>query len=228
MNEPSFFTPDFLQFYRDLAAHNDRDWFHANRERYEHQVKRPFELFVNALVVEMRKVDPVLELEAKDAIFRINRDVRFSKDKSPYKLHSSAVISRGGKKDTVSPGIYVELGPERIAVYGGVYMPDKDQLEAIRHHIAAHPEKFDTLLQDNDFKAVYGTLRGERNKKLSKDLQQAAAHQPLLYNKAFYFFTHLPAEEVLRPGLVKRVIALRNVGAPMSEFLFDALIDREG
>lgn len=226
MNEPLPFSPDFIQFYKDLAANNDRDWFQANKKRYETSVKQPFEMFVAQLIVRMREEDPQLAIEPKDAIFRINRDVRFSKDKTPYKLSSSAVISRGGKKDTVSPGIYIELGPEKVAVYGGIYMPDKEQLAAIRRHIADNPEKFAKLLDDRDFKTVYGTLHGERNKVLPKELQEASARQPLLYNKAFYFYTHLPAETLLRPDLTERVMACRKAGVQMAEFLFAGLNQR--
>ncbi len=223
MNETSFFSPDFLQFYRDLAAHNDRDWFHANKARYEQQVKRPFEMFVDACITEMRRKDPSLTLETKDAIFRINRDVRFSKDKTPYKLCSSAVIARGGKKDTTTPGIYLELGPEKMAVYGGVYMPDKHQLGAIRNHIALNLERFSSLLNDPGFSSIYGTVHGERNKLLPKELQEAAKKQPLLFNKAFYFYTQMPAEEILSPTLVETVMMKRAAGVAMSEFLFEAL-----
>ncbi len=223
MNEPAPFTPDFLQFYRDLAANNDRDWFQTNKSRYEHSVKQPFEHFIEGLIVEMRKVDPIIDIGAKDAIFRINRDVRFSKDKSPYKLCSSAVIARGGKKDTTTPGIYLELGPEKMAVYGGIYMPDKHQLGAIRNHIALNLERFSSLLNDPGFSSIYGTVHGERNKLLPKELQEAAKKQPLLLNKAFYFYTQMPAEEILSPKLVETVMMKRAAGVAMSEFLFEAL-----
>ncbi|MCF8256711.1 MAG: DUF2461 domain-containing protein [Flavobacteriales bacterium] len=226
MNEPQPFTPDFLQFYRELAANNDRDWFQANRKRYEESVRLPFETFVGGLIVRMNAADPAIDIQPKDAIFRINRDVRFSKDKAPYKLCSSAVIGRGGKKDTVSPGIYIELGPEKLAVYGGVYMPDKHQLAAIRNHIAGNLKKFADLLDEKGFRSTYGTLRGEQNKILPNELKQAAEQQPLLYNKAFYFYAHLPAEEVIRPGLSDKVMAVREAGVPMSSFLFEPLSGR--
>jgi uncharacterized protein (TIGR02453 family) len=223
MNEQTFFTPDFLQFYRELAANNDRDWFHANKKRYEQSVKQPFEIFVAELIVRMKQTDPKLELAAKDAIFRINRDVRFSKDKTPYKLCSSAIITKGGKKDTVSPGMYLELGPEKLAVYGGIYMPDKEQLAAVRNHIASNLSQFSKLLDDSEFKATYGTLRGEQNKILPKELQEAAKKQPLMFNKAFYFYSHLPAELTLDPALPERIMACQRAGQSMAEFLFEPL-----
>lgn len=223
MNEQTFFTPDFLQFYRELAANNDRDWFQSNKNRYERSVKDPFEVFVTHLIERMKQADPSLTITAKDAIFRINRDVRFSKDKTPYKLCSSAIITRGGKKDTVSPGMYIEVGPEKVAVYGGMYAPEKEQLTAVRHHIASNLERFATLLNSPDFKSTYGTLRGEQNKVLPKELQDAAKNQPLILNKAFYFYTHLPVELALGTDLPDRVMASRSAGAAMAEFLFEPL-----
>ena len=223
MNEPLPITPDFLQFYRDLAANNDRDWFHANKKRYESSVKIPFEGLVTVLIQRMREDDPALDISPKDAIFRINRDVRFSKDKSPYKLRSAAVIARGGKKDTVSPGMYFEAGPEHLAVYGGVYMPDKDQLSAIRTHIAANLDRFNDLLHDESFSSVFGSLHGERNKIIPKELRDAAEQQPLIFNKAFYFFTHMPSEDILTPDIVDRLLERQRAGRPMAEFLTEPL-----
>ena len=223
MNETLTFTPDFHQFYKDLAANNDRDWFLANKKRYETSVKQPFEVFVQVIINRLKQENPSLDIQPKDAIFRINRDVRFSKDKTPYKLCSSAIISAGGKKDHVSPGLYIEVGPEKIAVYGGIYMPEKAQLEAIRTHIASNLAAFAALLDNPEFKATYGTLHGERNKILPKDLQAAAAQQPLLYNKGFYFYNHMPAETLLKKDVVDAVMLRYAAGKPMADFLFRPL-----
>lgn len=223
MNEQTFFTPDFMQFYRELAANNDRDWFQSNKKRYERSVKEPFEVFVTHLIERMKQADPTLTITAKDVIFRINRDVRFSKDKTPYKLCSSAIITKGGKKDTMSPGMYIEMGPEKIAVYGGIYMPDKEQLKTVRTHIASNLSRFSALLADPEFKSTYDTLRGDQNKILPKDLQEAAKQQPLIFNKAFYFYSILPTELTLSSELPERIMACQRAGQPMAEFLFEPL-----
>jgi len=223
MSQATIFSPDFMQFYKDLAANNDRDWFLANKKRYESSVKQPFETFIKLLIARMKVEQPTLDPDPKNAIFRINRDVRFSKDKTPYKLQSSAIISPGGKKDMVSPGLYLEVGPEKVAVYGGIYMPEKPQLEAIRAHLAANLDQFDQFLQAKEFKQVFGTLHGEKNKKLPPELQAAAAKQPLIYNKGFYFFHHMPAETMLAPDFIDQVLQRYAVGKPMAEFLFKAI-----
>ncbi|MCB0818301.1 MAG: DUF2461 family protein, partial [Flavobacteriales bacterium] len=83
----AWFTADYQRFFKDLAAHNDRDWFHANKKRYETSVKKPFEAFVQELIDRMGKLDKQYRITPKEAIFRIHRDVRFSNDKTPYKLN---------------------------------------------------------------------------------------------------------------------------------------------
>jgi len=214
------FSPDFTQFFKDLAAHNDRDWFNANKKRYEQSVKKPFESFVQELIDLLQTVDKGVNIAPKDAIFRIHRDTRFSADKTPYKLNTGAIISAGGKSDHLKPGLYVELGPEKLAVYGGIYMPDKDQLAAIRNHISGNLKKFDALLSDADFKRVFGTLHGEKNNVLPKELKDAAAKQQLIYNKSFYFYAHLPAEDVTRPDLARTMFDMHLTGRAMADFLY--------
>ena len=132
----SFFTADYLDFFKELAANNHKDWFDANRKRYEKSVKDPFKAFVQEMIDRVRAEDSSVQIEPKDAIFRVNRDIRFSKDKTPYKTQMSAIVSPGGKKDKTTPGIYMELGPENLKIYGGAHMLDKEQLLAIRETIA--------------------------------------------------------------------------------------------
>lgn len=133
-----YFTPDYLEFFKELAANNHKEWFDVNRKRYQSVVRDPFKNFISELISVLSKSDPDLSIEAKDAIFRINRDIRFSKDKTPYKLNNSALITPGGRKNKNHPGIYLEFGPEKMAFYGGIYthLPSekilsKDLLETI-------------------------------------------------------------------------------------------------
>lgn len=92
------FTQDYLDFFKELAANNNKDWFHGNKKRYEASVKKPFEEFVQDIINRTSELDDRFAGEAKKAVFRIYRDVRFSKDKTPYKLNCSAIIAPGGKK----------------------------------------------------------------------------------------------------------------------------------
>ena len=95
----AYFTKDFIDFFKELAANNKKEWFDFNRKRYEKSVKQPFAEFVQEMIDRIRADDPKVDISTKDAIFRINRDVRFSKDKTPYKTHMAAIVSARGKKD---------------------------------------------------------------------------------------------------------------------------------
>lgn len=219
----AYFTDDFVQFFKELAANNNRDWFHANKKRYEGSVKKPFEAFIQDLIKKVQALEPDLKLEPKEAIFRINRDIRFSKDKTPYKLNVSAIVAKGGRKGMHSPGMYIELNPEEIRVYGGIYMPDKDLLYSVREQIINNMAEFDKAINDKDFKKVYGTIQGEKNKIIPKEFKEAGEKQPLIYNKAFYYYTKLPVKLTTSPKLADEVMSAYGAAKPVREFLRKAV-----
>ena len=184
----AFFVPDFIQFFKDLAPNNNKDWFDENRNRYAEIIREPFKAFVDHMIVELTKVNlKFKDLQNKDCIFRINRDIRFSKDKTPYKTMCSAVISPQGKKSSSIHGIYFELGPEHVRAYGGVYEIEKEDLLALREGIADNLAEFRKLYANKEFKAVFGEIHGEKNKKLDKHLQEAAQQEAFIFNKQFYY-----------------------------------------
>ena len=217
------FSPEFLQFFKDLAANNNRDWFTQNKKHYELVVKKPFEVFITDMINRVKKDDPKVKIEAKDAIFRIYRDVRFSKDKTPYKIQVSAIISPGGRKDMLTPGMYLEFGPEHIRVYGGVYSPEKNDLFNIRSYIIDHNDEFNKLLKNKKFVDMYGEIRGEKNKILAKEFKEAAQDQPLIFNKQFYYFGQMEPELALEKDLIERIYAFYEAAKPMKKFLMNAI-----
>jgi len=224
MSEQLFFTEDYCQFFIELAANNHKDWFDLNRKRYEKSVKEPFKEFVQHLIVEFAKMDSAFsDLEAKDCIFRINRDIRFSADKTPYKLYSSAVISSGGKKSRSLSGVYIELTPEHVRVYGGVYEPDKEEIFEIRNHIASNLKEFNSLVEASDFKQLFGEIRGAKNKILPPEFKHAAAQEPLLFNKQWYYFTQFDPSLIVTKGLDQAVINCYKTALPVSSFLLKSL-----
>ncbi len=216
----AFFTPDFLQFFIDLAGNNTKEWFDSNRKRYEQNVKEPFKQFVQHLIEKMSEEDEAYKgLEAKDCIFRINRDIRFSKDKTPYKTMVSAVVAPDGKKSKAINGIYFELGPEHLRVYGGIYEIDKENLELVRAHIADNIREFQNLYQAPDFVSTYGKIVGEKNKILPNHLKEAAQKEALIFNKQWYFYTSFPSEEILSETLDKLMLDCYYIGLPVQQFL---------
>ena len=222
----TFFNQDFLQFFMDLAGNNNKDWFDQNRKRYEVNVKDAFKNFVTHIITKLAEEDPAFkDLEASSCIFRINRDIRFSKDKTPYKMNVSAVVTPEGKKSKAINGVYFELGPEHVRVYGGVYEIDKEDLLTVREGIAKNPEKFKKLYSDASFKNVFGEILGEKNKVILKELKEAAEKEPLIYNKQWYFYKQFDAEVVLSENLDQLILDCYKAGQPVEKF-FNELIKR--
>ena len=219
----SFFNDDFVDFFKELAANNNKAWFDENRTRYKKTVKEPFALFVAELIDQIKKIDPAVQIMPKDAIFRINRDIRFSKDKTPYKTQVSAIVSPGGRKDKTSPGLYIELDPEKVRIYGGVYMADKNQLLAIRRYITSNLKGFEKAIQDKTFLKYYGEIRGEKNKRIPTEFKEPVLKQSLIANKQFYYFGELSPKKITDPKLADLVLEYYKAATPVRNFLTEAL-----
>lgn len=220
----AYFTTDFNAFFIDLAANNHKDWFHDNRKRYEKSVKKPFEIFIADALKEIAKNDPSVKITAKDAIFRINKDIRFSQDKSPYKLDRSAILSSAGRKDHSVPGFYVSLGPEHVAFGGGAYFLPADSLSKVRHTIIKQPDSFKKLVADKRFNSVYSNgLQGDENKRLPKDVAAHAENIPLLYKKQLYYMNHLDPGLVSSDKLMDTLLEHYHAAFELQQFLREAV-----
>jgi len=218
-----YFNDDFLQFFIDLAPNNNKEWFDTNRKRYESSVREPFKRFVADIIEEVRRDDSKVQIEPKDAIFRINRDIRFSKDKTPYKMQVSAIVSRVGKKDKAVPGIYFEFNPENLRLYGGSFMLSTQQLNDVRYAIASDLEGFEKVINDRNFKKYWSEIKGDKIKRIPKDLKEAHEKQPLIANKQFYYFAKLSPETVYSDNLVELLVDYYKSSKPVRDFLMKAL-----
>ncbi len=216
------FSQDFLDFFNELTENNNKEWFDENRKRYEKSVKDTFKAFVQEMIDRLNEFEPIT-ITTSEAIFRINRDIRFSADKTPYKTQVSAIISPGGKKDKTTPGIYFELSPKDVRVYSGAHMLDKDQLSNVRHYIADNLEEFEKLINEKEFKSKFGEILGEKNKRIPKELEEAAEKQPLIYNKSFYYFTKFDAKTILADDLADKLINYYKVTFGLKDFFTKAL-----
>ena len=222
----AFFSPDYLQFFIELAGNNNKDWFDLNRKRYEQNVKKPFADFIQHIIKSLATNDSSFEgLEVKDCVFRINRDIRFSKDKTPYKMMCSAVVTPAGKKSKAVNGVYIELGPEHMRVYGGVYEIDKEDLETVRDAIAQDISKFQKAYKNARFVKTFGEILGDKNKISPPHLRDSAAIEPLIFNKQWYFYTQFEPETILQENLDEIVLNCYEAGRPVESF-FNELIKR--
>lgn len=219
----AWFTADAIDFLGELALNNNRDWFTKNKKRYELSLKNPMLAFAAEMIERMREVDPEISMLPSQAVFRIHRDTRFSKDKAPYKTNAGMAISRGGKTEPGSPGVYVHLDPGCMAIASGCYFLEPPQILAVRKHIVANMAEFECLLSDPEFVSKFGQVVGEKNKILPPEFREAAAKQPLLFNKQFYYWAELAPETVLRDDLPELVMAHVHAAGPMNAFLMAAL-----
>ena len=155
---------------------------------------------------------------------RNNRNIRFSTDKSPYKLHVAAAISRGGRRNTMSePGNYFHFSADSATVCGGLFRPDKETLLKVRRQLVKHPGRLSSILSSRGFRSKWREIRGDRNKVLPKEFKGAGEKNPLLYNKAFYVLAELPPETALRPDLAALLMRYFRSVRPLNDFLRQAL-----
>jgi len=218
-----YFTKETLNLLNNLKKNNNREWFNENKSKYVENVKEPFEVFIGDLIEAMNPYFESLHITPKDAIFRIYRDVRFSKDKTPYKTKISAIISPGGRKDKILPGIYLEISPDDMRIYSGLHQLDSKQLFNVRSHISHNQDEFNTLITNSMFVKTFSEIRGEKNKRIPKEFEEDALQQPLLYNKQFYFFTSWSAETIYEENLIKKITDTYTVAQPVSDFLYEGL-----
>lgn len=219
-------TSEFLNFLYELSQNNNREWFDKNKKRFEGTVKKPFEQFVAAVIRRIQAFEPHFQITPKESIFRIYRDTRFSNDKTPYKTHMAAVFTAQGRKTTeewVYPGYYLQISYGSLNLGGGAYFLDKEMLSKVRQAIAQDPAGFHHVIDDPNFTGKYGALRGERNKILPPEFKSAALHEPLLYQKQFYFMAELDPEHVLGPDSVEFIGQYFEAAKPVNAFFRQAL-----
>jgi uncharacterized protein (TIGR02453 family) len=187
-----------FKFLKDLKANNYREWFNDNKSRFI-EAKTNFEEFIDSLIKEVSKFDPgIAHFTAKDCVFRIYRDVRFSKDKSPYKTHFGAHITSAPKKSEIHTraGYYIHFEPGASMLAGGAYVPESKWLRAIREKIYTDPKEFKKILNAKQFKEIFGEIEGEKLKRAPKDFPQDHPDIELLKQKSF-LATHKLADKIV-------------------------------
>lgn len=218
-------TKESLQFLDDLKINNNRDWFQENKKRYE-IFKKDYHQLVSDFLDAMKPLDPSLELlEVKNCTFRINRDIRFSKDKSPYKAHLGVWLS-GGTKGLNRAGYYVHIEKGASFIAGGFYSPESEDLKKVRKEIAFFYEDLEAILEDKNFKKEFGSLDVNENNSLKNPPRGYEKDHPaidFLKLKSFTATQKYDISEVTKKDFVakmsKKLIALK----PLNEFINRAL-----
>lgn len=210
---------EYFDFFTELAHNNNREWFHKHRDVYERYVREPFLHLVQDLLNEIRAMDHSVQEYAKDAVFRIHRDIRFSADKRPYKEHMAAHISPFGRSNTAAPGFYIEVRATGGSVGGGVYQASKEQLTLVRDLVMHENQTLHRLVQDATFRAYFQDgIVGEKNKVLSAEFKEAAKREPLLYNKQFLWWTNVPKTLLTENNAARALGEYYRAAKPISDF----------
>lgn len=220
-------NPATLHFLQQLSTNNNREWFHANKAAYK-SAKADFEAFVTALIDVLSASDADMhELQASACVFRIHRDVRFSKNKAPYKPNFGASITKGGRKSLI-PGYYIHLQPNgQSFIGGGLYHPPAPLLKAVRQEIDYNTEAFDALVHAADFTATYSKLQGEQLQRAPKGYDPAHPAIKWLKHKDFIAMKQLPDTMWTSADAVEKVAADLRVLQPLKSFLAMPLADDE-
>ena len=216
----AYFTQEFIDYFKRLSRSNEREWFHAHKKEFERYVKGPFNDFVGEIIDRVSVQDSEVEIEPKDAVFRIARDVRFSKDKTPYKTHMAAVITREGRGNVQYPGLYFYFSAKGLGIGGGVYKLDKDHIRKIRRAIAKDGRTLDRATKGKAFRDLFGELRGEKNVRLPKEFAGEVERFPLIANKQFYYLAEYDDPKILLgKDLADFVMRHYRAGKKVNDFL---------
>ena len=214
-----------FKFLKDLKKNNNRDWFNDNKPKYL-AAKEEFESFIDGLIKNISKFDPsIAHHTGKNCVFRIYRDVRFSKDKSPYKTHLGAHVTSAAKKSEIHSraGYYIHIGPGESMLAGGAYLPQGPWLKAIRQEIAYHPKEFKKILNSKSFKQYFGEMEGEQLKKAPRDYPQDHPEIELLKYKSFLATHYCKDAEVTSPDFLKHSTKVFKALFPFDQYLNRAL-----
>lgn len=212
-----------LDFLRSLKKNNNRDWFNANKPKYE-QAKKEFEVFIDKVIREISRFDKnITGIKAKDCVFRIYRDVRFSHDKSPYKNHFGAFITGRGKNSN-GPGYYIHTEPGNSFLAGGIYQPDGSQLELIRKEIDFSLKYFQKILNNKDFTKYFNGLADEGKLKTApKGFPKDHPAIELLKHKSYIVAHKINDKQVIASDFLPHSLKIFRAMNPLNKFLNTAL-----
>ncbi len=211
-----------LSFLDDLKDNNHKDWMDANKARYN-EARNSFKSLVAEVINGIAQFDNnIVGTEAKDCIFRLNRDIRFSRDKSPYKTNFGASISLGGKKSPYA-GYYIHIMPGQNFIGGGMYHPEATVLKKIRQEIDYNPNDLQQIIEHKPFKSTFGEIQGEALKTAPKGYPKDHPNIALLKMKSFYFLSEYNDKEIAQEHFVDDAVTKLKTLHPFIQYLNAAL-----
>ena len=225
MSKQPHFTPALFAFLRDLSAHNERTWFEANKERYLRDVRMPLQAFVGDFGPRLARISTRFIADPRPmggSIFRIHRDTRFSKDKSPYKTMAAAQFRHEQGKTVHAPGFYLHLEPGRVFAGAGLWHPERDSLDKVRRVLVAHPERWKRIVRAPAFRRVL-SLSGDSLARPPRGFP--ADHELIddLKRTDFVVVAEFSERDACAAGFLNEFVKVCRTSAPFMELLTRAL-----
>ncbi|MCX6291218.1 MAG: DUF2461 domain-containing protein [Bacteroidetes bacterium] len=214
-----------LDFLKQLKKNNNKDWFDANKEKYL-AAKQNIDAMTTELIRSFSSIDKnIAGLKAKDCVFRIYRDVRFSKNKSPYKTNMGAIINAGGKK-MMTAGFYIHIEPGKSFLAGGLWMPPSDQVKKIRQEIDYNGKQLRKILAQKEFKKYFGSLDDSEEYKLSRPPKGYDKDHPdveLLKLNSYIVWHEYNEKQIMSKTFLKEITKGAKTLKPFLDFLNTAI-----
>jgi uncharacterized protein (TIGR02453 family) len=221
-SEDASFGPELFAFLTDLRDHNDRDWFAANRERYEQDVLEPALAFIEDFGFRLEGISPHFRADPRrsgGSLFRIHRDTRFAKDKSPYKSNTGMQFRHERAKDVHAPGYYLHLAPGEVFAGAGIWHPEREALTAIREAIVRDPDRW----RDATRLGEGLELGGDSLKRVPSGFDKEHPLAEDLKRKDYFAGVRLGEDAATAPGFLDHYTRVCEAAAPLMRFLCDAL-----
>ena len=216
---PTHFNPAAIRFLKGLKIHNDRTWFNDRKPVYEAEVQLPWLSLIDEVNEALTDFAPDCVKPARKAMFRIYRDTRFSNNKLPYKTHVGAWWSPAALAKTSGGGFYAHIGSDEVVVAAGVYMPQPEQLLAIRRYLQTHHADLRSLLAHKRLRSLLPELDGNPLTRMPKGFAADDPAAELLLCRQWALSTRLPVEVATTPKLVTEIVKRFRAAAPLVELL---------
>jgi uncharacterized protein (TIGR02453 family) len=215
----AYLRPEGLAFLRNLARHNDREWFTPRKAIFEAELKEPMLAIIRKVNEAMESFAPIFVRPAEKCLFRIYRDTRFSADKKPYKTHVAAWWSHQGLEKTSGAGYYFHIDAREVIIAAGAYMPEKDQLAAIRHWLLDHHAEFRKVLRSAAIRKAFSEFEGDSLSRSPKGFPSEHPAMDLIKCKQWGLSASLSASAALKPDFAATIVRHFKLVAPVVEAL---------
>ena len=220
------FPKDFFVFFKEIKANNERPWFEENKERYKASVVSPMSDFIEAMAPRLAKISKNFVADPRPnggSMFRIYRDVRFAKDKRPYKEHAACHFRHASAKNVHAPGFYMHFAPDEVRFGGGMWMLEPEPLSQVRTAIASDAKAWKKVVDDKGFKAAFDGIHGDALSRPPRGFDPEHPYIDDIKRKSYFAMSEASVKDAQTPAIVDRVEASFKAAKPLMQFLCKAV-----